>query len=133
MRSQLLGDRFAMTLSAACIIHCFFVPSFLILSSGFLSFSIDNEFIHKMIVMIAIPVSIFSFSAGYKNHKTIMSFLPLGIIGLFVLSFAVVFGEEILGEFIEKGLTLVGSMLVAYSHFKNYKACKNADCNCHEA
>ena len=33
-KTQLMSDKLAMTLSFACTIHCFFVPSFIILTSG---------------------------------------------------------------------------------------------------
>jgi hypothetical protein len=120
-----------MTLSFVCVAHCFFVPSFLILTSGILSFSLDNEFIHKLIVLLAVPVSIYALTTGYKNHNTI-SFLPLGILGLLTLILAVVLGESTLGEFGEKALTLSGSILVAYAHFKNYQVCKKLECSCHD-
>lgn len=31
-----------------------------------------------------------------------------------------------------RGLTLCGSIMVAYAHFRNYQTCKKADCSCHE-
>ncbi|MFL2482379.1 MAG: MerC domain-containing protein [Woeseiaceae bacterium] len=129
--AQLTTDKFAMTLSLACVIHCFFVPSFFILTSGFLSFSLDNEFIHKLLVWVAVPISSFALFTGYKNHKT-TTFLPIGILGLTALIVAVVLGESMLGEYGEKGFTLLGSMLVALSHFKNYQICKKLDCTCHD-
>jgi len=120
-----------MTLSLVCVAHCFFVPSFIILTSSFLSFSIDNEFIHKAIVLIAVPVSIYALTLGYRNHKT-TSFIPAGIFGLLTLIVAVLLGENILGESGERGLTLFGSVVIAYSHFRNHQVCKKLDCSCHE-
>ena len=131
IKPQLITDKLAMTLSLVCVVHCLFLPSFIILTAGFLSFSIDNEFIHNLILLAAVPVSIFALTAGYRNHKTI-SFLLTGIIGLFILIFAVFLGESILGEIGEKIFTLLGSIFVAYSHFKNYQTCKNLHCSCHE-
>jgi|TARA_B110000444_G_scaffold186090_1_gene175217 hypothetical protein len=131
IRTQLKTDKFAMTLSLVCVAHCFFVPSFIILTSSFLSFSIDNEFIHKVIVLIAVPVSIYALTLGYRNHKT-TSFIPAGIFGLLTLIVAVLLGENILGELGERGLTLFGSVVIAYSHFRNHQVCKKLDCSCHE-
>jgi|TARA_B110000240_G_C13429308_1_gene422964 hypothetical protein len=131
IRTQLKTDKFAMTLSLVCVAHCFFVPSFIILTSSFLSFSIDNEFIHKAIVLIAVPVSIYALTLGYRNHKT-TSFIPAGIFGLLTLIVAVLLGENILGELGERGLTLFGSVVIAYSHFRNHQVCKKLDCSCHE-
>lgn len=120
-----------MGLSLACVLHCFFVPSFLILTSGMLSVSLDNEFVHKLLVLVAVPISSFALIKGYKYHKT-FSFISFGILGLVALILAVVLGESNLGELGEKGLTLLGSILVAYSHFKNYKMCIELDCSCHD-
>ena len=131
IKSQYVSDKFAMGLSLACVLHCFFVPSFLILTSGMLSVSFDNEFVHKLLVLVAVPISSFALIKGYKYHKT-FSFISFGILGLVALILAVVLGESILGEFGEKGLTLLGSILVAYSHFKNYKLCIELDCSCHD-
>ena len=115
LKTQMNSDKVAVTLSAACVIHCFFAPSFIILTSGILSISIDNEFVHYLILLAAVPVSIFALYLGYKNHKN-LSFLPFGIIGLFTLVSAVLLGEAALGEMGERALTLLGSLLVAYSH-----------------
>ena len=131
IKSQYVSDKFAMGLSLACVLHCFFVPSFLILTSGMLSVSLDNEFVHKLLVLVAVPISSFALIKGYKYHKT-FSFISYGILGLVALILAVVLGESIFGEFGEKGLTLLGSILVAYSHFKNYIMCIELDSSCHD-
>ena len=131
IKSQYVSDKFAMGLSLACVLHCFFVPSFLILTSGMLSVSLDNEFVHKLLVLVAVPISSFALIKGYKYHKT-FSFISFGILGLVALILAVVLGESNLSELGEKGLTLLGSILVAYSHFKNYKMCIELDCSCHD-
>ena len=54
------------------------------------------------------------------------------MIGLSILILAITIGESLLGEFGEKGLTLVGSIIVAYAHYRNYQTCQNLDCTCHE-
>ena len=131
IKTQQTTDKFAITLSLVCVVHCFFFPAFVIFTSGFISLSIDNELVHKLMVFTAVPLSIFALTLGYKNHKSIAP-IPIGILGLLIFISAVILGEDNIGEFGEKMLTLLGSMLVAYSHFKNYKICKNLDCACHE-
>jgi len=131
IKTQQNSDKIAMTLSIICVVHCFFVPSFLILGAGYLSFAIDNEFVHKLIVLLAIPISFFALSIGYKNHKT-SSFIPIAIFGLVLLILAVVLGASVLGEAGEQMLTLLGSISLAYAHYKNYKTCKELDCACHD-
>ena len=132
IKTQLASDKFAMTISMACAAHCFFTPTFLILTSGIFSFSFDNELVHKLIVLIAVPVSIYALRLGYKNHKT-ASFMPAGIIGLCILILVVALGESTLGEFGEKGLTLLGSIMVMFAHYRNHQICRKLECNnCHE-
>ena len=131
IKTQQNSDKIAMTLSMICVIHCFFVPSFLILGAGYLSLSIDNEFVHKAIVLLAIPISLFALAIGYKNHKT-SSFIPMAVFGLLVLILAVVLGESVLGETGERIFTLFGSAALAYAHYKNYQTCKELDCSCHD-
>ena len=131
IKTQLRSDQAAMTLSMVCIVHCFFAPSVLIIGSGFLAVNLGDELVHKLIVLTAVPISSVALYLGYKNHK-VTTFIPIGIFGLALLIFAVIFGESIWGELGEKGLTLFGSFLVAYSHFRNYQVCKAIDCNCHE-
>ena len=131
MNTQVKADKLSITLSLACMIHCLLMPSFLILTSGFLALSIDNELIHRVFLIIVLPVSLYALITGYQNHK-ILSYLYFGISGLWLLFFSVFFGEGVFGELTEKSLTLLGSIIVASSHYKNYKACKELACECHE-
>ena len=132
IKSQLRSDKAAVSLSLLCVAHCFLAPSFIILSSAFVSFTIDNEFIHKFILFVAVPISIYALYTGYKNHKN-FSYIPMGVFGIIALFIAVILGESVLGEFGEKGLTLIGSLGVAYAHLKNHQVCKDLDCDtCHD-
>ena len=129
MNTQVNADKASITLSLACMIHCLLMPSFLVLTSGFFALSIDNELIHKAFLIIVLPVSLYALITGYRNHK-ILSYFYIGTSGLWLLVFAIFFGEGVFGELVEKSLTLLGSIIVASAHYKNYKACKELDCNC---
>jgi len=129
MNTQLFTDKLAISLSAICVLHCLFMPSFLILSSWFAAFSIDNEFIHYAILTVAIPVSAFALIKGFKNHKK-LSYFVYGFFGLFLLAFAVL-AAGITGEIGEKSLTLLGSLFVIYAHYNNHQICKELNCDCH--
>jgi hypothetical protein len=107
------------------------MPSFLILSSWFVAFSINNEFVHYAILFAAVPVSAYALVKGYLNHDKLSYFL-YGIFGLSVLVFAVL-TASIFGEIGEKSLTVLGSLFVIYAHYKNHQICKELDCDCHEA
>ena len=129
MNTQLFTDKLAISLSAICVLHCLFMPSFLILSSWFAAFSIDNEFIHYAILTVAIPVSAFALIKGFKNHKK-LSYFVYGFFGLFLLAFAVL-AAGITGEIGERSLTLLGSLFVIYAHYNNHQICKELNCDCH--
>ena len=130
--SKIKIDALAISLSFLCAVHCLFMPSFIILAPSLLSISFDNEFIHYLILALAIPISIFALSAGYKAHKS-LSMIFIGFLGLSILLFAVLFGNNLFGEIGEKGLTLFGSVIVASAHYRNLKVCKELDCDCHDS
>jgi len=130
MKSQLTSDKFAMSFSAICLIHCLFAPSLIILSYSSLALTIESELIHKIILLLTVPVSIFAISLGYKNHSN-NSIIYTGIAGLTILISALLIGESI-GENAELVLTMIGSLTVIYCHYRNYKICKEVNCDCHE-
>jgi len=125
-------DGVAISLSFLCALHCLFVPSFIILAPSFLSISFNNEFIHYLILVLAIPISVFALSIGYKTHKNLSIFV-IGFLGLSILLFALFYGNALFGEIGEKGMTLLGSIIVVSAHFRNLKVCKKLDCECHDS
>ena len=84
IKSQLTTDKLAMSLSTICVLHCFLTPSFLILTSGIFALTIDNEFVHGLILFLAVPISLLALLMGYKNHQT-SAFFAIGCLGLLVL------------------------------------------------
>ena len=131
MNVQLLTDKLAISLSTICVLHCLFMPSFLILSSWFVAFSVNNEFVHYSILFAAVPVSAYALMKGYLNHDKLSYFL-FGIFGLSTLVFALL-TTSIFGEIGEKSLTVLGSLFVIYAHYKNHQICKELDCDCHDS
>ena len=130
IKSQLRSDKLAMGLSMACVIHCFFAPSIIILAYGVSSFAVEAELIHYLLLFLTVPISTFALDIGYKNHK-VSSFFYSGFIGLSLLVLAVLL-ESIVGEPGERGLTVLGSSILAFSHYKNHRVCKELECEeCH--
>ena len=128
---QEYSDKTAISLSALCLVHCLLVPSFLVFLSGYVSLSYNNEQIHYVILFIAIPVSLYALITGVRNHKS-YRFLYLGLTGIISFILAVTLGAQMWGEVGEKVLTTVGALLVAISHFKNYRLCREVECDdCH--
>lgn len=129
--TQKISDKFAISLSTICAIHCFFAPSLLVLFSSFESIQYNNELIHFLFLLMAVPISFFALILGLKNHKKSSYFL-IGIAGLTILILALILGEGILGELGEKLVTLIGSIIVVFAHFKNYQTCIQIECSCHD-
>ena len=126
--TQEYSDKTAISLSALCLVHCLLVPSFLVFLSGYISLSYNNELIHYAILFLAIPVSIYALITGVKNHNS-YSYLYVGLLGILTLILAVTLGVQMWGEAGEKILTTVGALLVAISHFKNYRLCREVECD----
>ena len=127
LKTQMTSDKLAISLSTACVIHCLFAPTIIIFAYSFLSFSVESELIHYIILGMALPISALALALGYKNHK-VMSFLIIGVIGLSLLVLAVLLGEGTS----EKVLTVIGSLTVGYAHLRNHQICKKLECDCHE-
>ena len=80
---------------------------------------------------MAVAISFFALILGLKTHKKSSYFL-VGIAGLTILILALILGEGILGELGEKLVTLSGSIIVVFAHFKNYQTCIQIECSCHD-
>lgn len=130
MKTHPIADKFAASLSIACALHCLLVPSFLIVTSGTLALSIDNEIIHWTILLFAAPISIYALVTGASNHNDYGVFL-LGLSGLGIL-FATALSESFLAETYVIIFTLIGSAFVVFAHIRNFQLCKELDCDCHD-
>jgi len=84
-----------------------------------------NEYAHLAFILILIPVVIF---AGKRSHfdRKIMTFL---ITGLVFITVGWAMGHFWLSEFFEIGFTILGSSLLIFGHWKNYRhhqVCSNS-------
>jgi hypothetical protein len=129
--SQAITDRLAMTLSFACILHCLFMPAFIISSITFASLQFTDELLHYSILFLAIPISFFALMSGKRNHNNNLVF-AVGLSGLLVLFSALFMEGEFYGLPLETLITLIGSIVVMSAHYKNYQICQRIDCACHE-
>ena len=129
--SQAISDRLAMTLSFACILHCLFMPAFLVSSLTFASIQFSDELLHYSILFLAIPVSLFALLSGKKNHNNNLIFI-VGILGLTTLFLAIFSEGNFYGVPLETLLTIIGSIIVITAHYKNYQICQRLDCDCHK-
>ena len=133
IRSVSFVDRFAIGVSALCIAHCLLLPILLvalpILGQSFLG----SESLHVLLVYAVIPSSLFALSVGCSQHKN-TSFMLLGILGMTFLVLGI--SVEILGldHHWEQRFTLIGALLIAFAHVRNFQKCREANtdsaCKC---
>ncbi len=124
-------DKFAIGLSLLCALHCLALPLFMLLLPTVSVVFLKDEGFHFYMVMMVLPVSSFALWIGFKQHHN-FKVIVLGFSGLIILCITVMVGHELLGETMEKLLTLLGSSLICYSHYLNYKVCQQQEnCDCH--
>ena len=129
--AQKVSDKVSIGISALCLLHSLLFPSFMILLSSFISVSLNSELIHYMLLFLVVPVSSFALIVGLNNHKNSFIFF-IGLSGLAILVSALFIElsiKTISGEIL---LTIIGSLLITFSHYKNYKVCDHLECDCHE-
>ena len=130
--AQQNSDKLSIFVSITCALHCLLMPAFLITTSNFIALQIDNEFLHGVMLLIIFPISTFALLTGLFNHNGKISFLS-GCIGLIILLHAYLAGEEILGEWGEIIMTLIGSAILVFAHWQNFKLCRDQACDdCHD-
>lgn len=126
------ADRTAIALSALCVIHCLFLPIAMVMLPALAALDLDNETFHAWMVMIVLPVSAVALLMGCRRHGR-RGVLAVGGLGLATLMLAVIAGHDVLGELGERLTTLLGASLIAFSHWRNFRLCQEAErCECPE-
>ena len=100
----------------------------LVLLPSLAALPLADESFHIFLLILVAPTSAFALTLGCRRHRQ-WKIMFCGIAGLLTLLLAVIAGHDILGEFLEKLLTMLGACLVAISHVLNFKECKTADCD----
>ncbi|MFK7794200.1 MAG: MerC domain-containing protein [Gammaproteobacteria bacterium] len=120
-------DKFAVSTSALCAIHCLFLPIIISVFPAIGSTIFGQESFHMWLLICVIPLSLVALSMGCKQHKSWLVAI-LGFIGIGILIFAAVYGHELLGHDGERIATLIGVSVIALGHFLNYKFCRHVSC-----
>lgn len=121
-------DKFAVSTSAICAIHCLFLPILITLFPALGATIIGQELFHVLLLWLVIPLSFFALSMGCRSHKNWLVAL-LGLAGLSLLVTAVGLGHDFLGEDGERLATLLGAILISCAHIRNYMLCRRAACD----
>jgi dUTPase len=119
------ADRAAIGLSLLCVVHCMLVPVAIALIPTVTLFGLEDEWFHRVLLVVVLPLSVFALSSGLRRHNS-KSVLAIGLVGLTLLIVAALAGHDLVGETGERLLTLLGSFLVAVSHLRNFRLCQIA-------
>ena len=128
--TQAFTDKMAMSLSLLCALHCLVSPLIIVMLPSLAALQFDGEAFHVWMVLAVIPTSVHALTMGCKQHKR-YRFLGLGLFGLLFLLSAVLLGEDLISDFWEKALTVIGAATIALGHYRNYRLCQHQEfCAC---
>ncbi len=119
---QTMIDKAAIGLSMLCAIHCLVFPVILVLLPSLAVLPLEDESFHYWMLVAVIPTSAYALTMGCRQHKHYSLFIP-GILGLTSLIAALILGDIFQSETLEKALTLIGAVIIALVHYKNFKLC----------
>lgn len=126
-RHSFLLDKFAVSTSAICAIHCLFLPVLLSVFPALGTTIFGQESFHMWLLLLVIPLSLVALSMGCKQHKNWVVAI-FGALGLIILIFTAVYGHDVFGHDGERIATLVGVSAIAAGHLLNYKLCRRVRC-----
>ena len=125
------ADKFSITLSVVCAIHCLILPVIISLAPTLAALNLDDERFHFWMVVAVLPISIYGLTLGCKKHKR-YQLLILGFVGLSLLMSALFLEAQLnLLDYMlisEKSLTLLGAIFLATGHWFNYRLCLKNKC-----
>lgn len=110
-------DGFAISASLLCLIHCLALP-LMILTLPFMAVALGgSEWFHPVILMFAIPTSLYALLSGFREHGHLKS-LIFGVIGILCLFFGLWIEHLALAETV---LAVIGSLFLAAGHLQNIR------------
>ena len=121
-------DKFAISISTICAIHCLALPILLSVFPALAVTIFGQESFHVLLLWFVIPLSLIALALGCRKHKD-RWVAVLGFAGLTFLIVAASLGHDILGEDGERIATLIGAIAIASGHLRNYTLCRRVTCD----
>lgn len=110
------------------MLHCLAMPVLIIAIPVMSSTFLADEAFHRFLVWFVLPVSLAALFMGCRRHLDVIVCLCGGL-GLFVLISIAYFGHDLLGESGERIATVVGGVILAAGHIRNYRLCRRVGCD----
>ncbi|WP_318837997.1 MerC domain-containing protein [Neiella holothuriorum] len=120
-------DSVAIGISLLCVVHCALLPVAMVLLPAIAGTLLADESFHLILVVGILPTSALALVVGCRKHGH-WAVLSWGFAGLSCLLLALAVGHDWFGEHGEKAMTLLGSVLVAVGHMKNFRLCRSKQC-----
>lgn len=125
---QLVLDRLAVGFSAMCALHCVLAPVALVALPVLAGSLVGDEEFHRLMLWLILPSSMVALTLGCRRHKDV-GVLVAGAGGLSILALTALAGHQSVGERGEKLLTVLGAVVLAAGHMRNYRLCRRNDCD----
>ncbi len=109
--------------------HCLLTPvaiTFLPIISA--STFVEDLLFHQLLLWAVLPTSFIALFVGCRKHKQ-FNIAVTGLIGISILVAVAFFGHDWFGITGEKVATSVGGLVLALSHYLNYRACQDTTCD----
>lgn len=119
-RSQRHLDGLAAGASALCLVHCLAMPLVLTTLPVLATSLFASESFHAWMLMWVLPSSALALWVGLQRHGDRAVMLTV-LLGLVLLTTAGVRGEEWFGQAAERWVSVGGSLLVMYGHWRNVR------------
>jgi len=126
-----IADSLGIIVSTACALHCLLLPVMLVTSATLPAAFLEDESFHQLILWVILPAALAAFGLGCWRHKDlrVLIIASLGIIGICAASIL----HDLLGESLERVVTLFSTVLLITAHIRNYRLCRSAACNCEQS
>ena len=147
------SDKLSICLSLCCILHCIALPVVILMIPSLASLWINNEKVHVILVLFAVPISLFAMAKSLRVHHNYKC-INLAVIGLSLLVAAIFmhdinFGSESshighedvahheeaehghhehggIGETLETVFTVLGGLILLGAHYLNIRSIRES-------
>ena len=146
------SDKLSICLSLCCILHCIALPVIILMIPSFASLWINNEKVHVILVLFAVPISLFAMAKSLRihhNYKCISLAVILCLLVAAILMHDINFGSESshigheevahheeaghghhkhggIGETLETIFTVLGGLILLGAHYLNIRSIRES-------
>ncbi len=113
-------DRVGIWLSGICLVHCLLLPLALVVLPVSALLVTWHEDVHIVFAVLLVPTTVLAFYQGYRRHRqkwVLWGFVP----GLALVLLASFPGHETLGVLGGTLVTMLGSALLIWGHWQNWR------------